>query len=228
MEAKVLEKNMVIALRKKGLTYSQILKQVPVSKSSVSLWLMDYPLTETEKKMLKDKKTADMTRWKIRAAASLHGAKVMRDKELYEKSKIEFEKNINEPFFQVGISLYWAEGSKRSSSFGFVNSDEDMIKLMIAWVKEYLHVEEEIRMRVYTHKAFSGEHHDVIWSKVTGLSIERFGKIVYKSVYGLTSKKRPNYKGCVRIELGKVAHLRKMLFWQNMLVEYYKKQGYSV
>ena len=42
-----------VALRKKGLSYNDILKQVPVAKSSLSLWLKDLPLTKSEKKVLK-------------------------------------------------------------------------------------------------------------------------------------------------------------------------------
>lgn len=224
MKSRVLEKERVIALRRKGYTYREILKEVPVSKSSISLWLKDSPLTAKEKDILKSRKNADITRWKLRAAASLRSARESRDKELFAVSKEEFLKWRKDSFYQVGIALYWAEGSKRNTTFSFINSDPEMIKLMIRWIKSYLLVRgDKIKLRVFTHKAFEHENHELFWSKETGIDLSDFGKIIFKS-QGLAVKKRPNYKGCLRIELGKVQYLRKLLFWQQMLIEYYQKQ----
>jgi hypothetical protein len=141
------------------------------------------------------------------------------------ESKEEFAHNKNSPFFQLGIALYWAEGSKRSATFGFVNSDAEMINLMLRWIRQYLGCDEsEIRMRVYTHKSFAGEKHEVVWSKWSGIPLDRFGRTIYKS-QGLMVKKRVNYTGCARIELGRVKYIRKLAYWQQMLIEHYKKEG---
>lgn len=224
MKSKVQEKDRVLSLRKKGLTYSEILKIVPVSKSSVSLWLKDSPLTTNEKHLLRNRREKGVLRGRLRAAASLHQARIERDKVLHKESLRTFVKYVADPLFQVGISLYWAEGSKRTNCFGFINSDTDMIKLMLVWIRTFLITsEDEIRMRVYTHKAFADEKHEQIWSKDLGIPLDRFGKTIYKT-QGLQVKKRPQYRGCVRIELGKVAHLRRMRFWQEMLIEHYKKE----
>lgn len=225
MKAKVSEMEQVIALRKKGFTYREILERVPVAKSSVSLWLMDYPLTKLEKKILKERKDKDVTRWRARAGAALSQKRIERDKALFVVAKEEFQKFVNDSFFQVGIALYWAEGSKRSTSFGFTNSDLEMTKLMLFWVYKFLTSDNsQVRFRVYTHRAFSHEHHEDWWAKMLSVERSRFGNTVYKSQSGLMVKKRPEYKGCVRIELGKVAYLRKMKYWQQMLIEYYAKQ----
>ena len=227
MKAKVLEKEQVLALRRKGLTYREILQQVPIAKSSVSLWLKDFPLTKTEKSILSDRKNKDMTRWRARAGASLRRAKDERNKITFELARTDFKKYISEPFFQVGVALYWAEGSKRSDSFSFINSDLPMTKLMIAWIERYLTFGDsnQIRLRVFTHKAFEHEHHEQWWSRQLSISMSRFGKTIFKTQNGLIVKKRPNYKGCIRIELGKVVHKRRMDYWQQMLIEYYGKQG---
>ena len=225
MKSKVHEKEMVITLRRKGFTYREILSKVPVAKSSVSLWLKDFPLTDQEKKILKRRKDSDISRWRIRAAASLRGARVARDTILREEARVEFDKHIKEPFFQVGIALYWAEGAKRSNMFSFINSDLEMTRLMLSWIQRYLLVgsEEQIRMRVFTHKAFEHEHHEVWWSEQCKIALSRFGKTIFKTQNGLIVKKRPEYRGCARIELGKSSYFKKIRFWQQMLVEYYKK-----
>ena len=161
MNSKVREKELAIALRRKGLTYREILERVPVAKSSISLWLKDFPLTTKEKEILKKRKNTDMTRWRAMAGAALSQRRVERDKALFLVAREEFQTAIREPLFQVGIALYWAEGAKRASTFSFINSDVDMTILMLDWVRKYLVLadENQIRMRVFTHKAFEHEHH---------------------------------------------------------------------
>ena len=50
------EKAAAIRLRKKGLSYKEILEQVPVAKSTLSLWLRDIPLDQTQKDRLDEKR----------------------------------------------------------------------------------------------------------------------------------------------------------------------------
>jgi orotate phosphoribosyltransferase-like protein len=52
MKKLVQEKEKAVELRRKGLSYKEILKQVPVAKSSLSLWLKDLPLTKDEKTVI--------------------------------------------------------------------------------------------------------------------------------------------------------------------------------
>jgi len=225
MKAKVLEKEIAIRLRRQGYSYKDILAELPVAKSSLSLWLQDMPLTEEEKHNLKRRKNGNITRGRMRAATSLRRLRETRDQDLYEISAKEFEIFRSDPFFQLGLGLYWAEGAKRNSGYAFTNSDSHMVKLMLLWIRKYLQPPEgEIRLRLYTHRPFADENQEDYWVKETGIPRSSFGKTIYKPT-GLLVKKRPNYKGCIRIELGKVNYLRKTLFWQRLLIEHYRKEG---
>lgn len=178
-------------------------------------------------KTLKRRRDSNISRGRIRVAASLRAARVLRDEKIFAEAKREFETHKQNSFFQLGIALYWAEGSKRSAAFGFMNSDREMLTLMIRWIREFLaDAEGEIKARVYTHKSFAHEKHEETWSRWLGIPPERFGKTIYKS-QGLMVKKRPNYTGCVRLELGKVKYFRKISYWQHMLIEHYAKQEYG-
>lgn len=222
MNAKVQEKQKALELRRRGYSYQDILAEVAVAKSSLSLWLNDLPLTAEEKHVLKRRKDANVSRGKIRAAATNRMRRVVRDGFLLRDAKDAFKHYSVEPFFHIGISLYWAEGSKRGSSFMFTNSDPSMMELMVKWIERYLGIQRErIRARLYTHKPFAHDNAEKFWSETTGIPIENFGKTIYKPT-GLLVKKRPNYKGCLRMELG-VVSFRKMQFWQKMLVELYRK-----
>lgn len=224
MRPKVQEIQKAIALRRKGLSYRDILSQVSLAKSTVSNYLKDLPLTESEKKYLKSRRDSNISRGRIKAATSNHMRRIVRDGFLFEEARKEFQAMSEDPLFHVGIALYWAEGAKRNSIFAFTNSDPDMMVLMITWVERFLSVSRtDVRARLYTHKPFAHENNEQYWSNVTGVPFRNFRKTIYKPT-GLLVKKRPNYRGCVRIELSRVVYLRKLLFWQKMLIEHYAKE----
>jgi hypothetical protein len=223
MVPKVQEKQKAEELRRKGYSYSDILKEVNVAKSSLSLWLKDLPLSKDEKHYLKKRREGNISIGRIRAATSNHLRRLIRDKFLLQEARKEFEAKVKEPFFLIGVALYWAEGAKRSSSFGFMNSDPEMIGLMLSWIRTFLEVQEsEIGVRLYTHKAYAHEGYEDYWSNSLGLSRNYFKKTVLKNSVAIV-KRRPEYKGCMRIELMRVRHIRRMKFWQVMLVEHFKK-----
>ncbi|HEY4474866.1 MAG TPA: hypothetical protein VJC06_03020 [Candidatus Paceibacterota bacterium] len=62
MILKLQEKEKAILLRKEGLSYNEILKQVPVAKSSLALWLQSIELSEKQKQRLIEKKLASARR----------------------------------------------------------------------------------------------------------------------------------------------------------------------
>ena len=136
MQKKVLQKAMAIRLRKAGYTYREILEKVPASKSSISVWLQDAPLTDAEKATLKKRRDDKISTGRIRAAASLRTARLDREADLHKRAEKTFQVYKHDELFRVGISLYWAEGAKRGSSFSFINSDPDMVVLMLGWMDD--------------------------------------------------------------------------------------------
>ncbi|HEY4508656.1 MAG TPA: hypothetical protein VJC13_00010 [Candidatus Paceibacterota bacterium] len=226
MKTKVLEKEKAIELRKMGNSYKDILSQVFVSKSTISSWLKDLSITSEEKKLLKERIDTNISRGRIKSATAIRRNRLDREKKLFIQAKSEFEVFKNDPMFFVGVGLYWAEGSKRSSTFHFMNSDPEMVVFMISWCRKFLLKEvNNISLRLYTHRLFESENLEEYWSKTTGISLSKFKKTVYKPS-GLGYKKRPMYKGCMRIEISKGMHLlRKMQFWQQLLVGEFRKNN---
>lgn len=55
MIQKIEEKKKAIELRKQGLSYREILEQIPVAKSSLSLWLRSVGLSKKQKQRLTEK-----------------------------------------------------------------------------------------------------------------------------------------------------------------------------
>lgn len=223
MIAKVREKEKALELRKKGYSYADILKEIPVAKSSLSLWLKDVPLTESEKAVLKRRKDANISRGRIRASSANRMRRVVIEGFEQKDARKMFELHKHDSLFLLGIGLYWAEGAKRNSYFAFMNSDPDMINLMLLWIEKYLGIsKEDVGLRLFVHKAYRDEHNEEFWAKYTGYGLEHFKKTILKPGTALV-KRRPNYKGCIRIEVTKVKYLRKMKYWQRCLIEHFQK-----
>lgn len=225
MLALVQEKELATTLRQQGYTYKEILAVVPVAKSSLSLWLKDLPLTKSEKIALKNRKNASISRGRIKVAGILRTRRLVREKDQLTEARLVFKKHMQEPFFHAGLALYWAEGGKRTNQWQFMNSDADMQRVMVRWLVHYADIKQvDLRFRLYVHKAYQSELCDTWWATKLDVSPSQFLKTIIKPS-GLGVKKRPNYRGCLRIEVrSSKALLNKMRFWQKMIVEYYQKQ----
>ncbi|HEY4526616.1 MAG TPA: helix-turn-helix domain-containing protein [Candidatus Paceibacterota bacterium] len=224
MRALVREKEQAVRLRKQGYSYREILEQLNVSKSSLSDWLQALPLTRNEKRTLKKRRDTNITLGRIRAGSALRTRRLDRERVFLHEAQRVFGESSADTFFLVGVSLYWAEGSKRNSGFSFTNSDTHMIVLMVRWIERFFRVPpSDLKARLYIHKPYAHERLEDYWSRYTQIPRRNFLKTIYKPT-GLLVKKRPDYKGCLRLELGKKVFLLKMLFWQNMLIELYRKR----
>lgn len=218
-------RNQAELLRKQGLTYQEILRQLPVSKSSLSEWLADFPLTKAEKHLLKKRKDSNISLGRIRAATSNRQNKIDKDQLLLVEAKRDFDKFKNSTLFHTGVALYWAEGAKRNEMFHFMNSDDEMILILLRWLESFTeYTKADLGYRLYIHHPFARDNWELWWQKRLGALPSQFKKTVIKPT-SLSIKKRPNYRGCIRIEVPRSVHLlTKMKFWMNMLVEYHSKR----
>lgn len=219
MTNKVLEREKAIKLRRRGLSYSEILKIVPVAKSTLSLWLRSVGLSKRQKQRLTNKKLAAMQRgWeKVRQSRMdrVREIKSLAEKEIGHINKREL--------WLLGIALYWAEGSKeRERSIGqriaFNNSDPLMIRLFVKWLKECCFIKnEDIKYELYIHENSFNKLETVkmYWAKVLGNPID----VVYfkknkQSVYRRNTGE--DYYGLVRVTVKKSSYLnRKISGWVN-------------
>jgi len=225
MKQLVREKARAIALRKKGYTYKEILAEVPVAKSSLSLWLKDTPLTTREKAVLKNRKDANISRGRIKAAAAARHNRLEREKLRLPEIKAIFELNKDIPLFQLGIGLYWAEGAKNSGSTMFTNSDAQMMIVMLSWIEKFTtYNRTDLKYRLYVHKPYVHENCEEWWSNKLHVPLTAFTKTSIKPT-SRGIKLRKNYKGCLRIEIPRSsALLHSLKIWIDLLVEYHCKE----
>jgi len=224
MRKLVSEREQAMQLRRRGLSYREIRQILPVAKSLLSLWLKDFPLTKDEKRSLLNRVSKNVTKGRIRAASAHRNARLAREAILFKECEHMFTNFAEDSFFTAGVSLYWAEGAKRSSAFQFVNSDSEMMNVIVLWAEKFLKFSKnEMRFRLYIHKSYAHERCEEWWSKELGVPLGQFLKTIYKPT-GLQYKKRPNYKGCLRLEIPGIRTLRTMQFFQKLLFAHFVKK----
>ena len=212
-------KEKAIRLRIEGLSYSEIRKEVKVSKSSLSLWLRSVGLTKRQKQRLTEKKWAAIRRgWEKWKNQRIKKTNIVNKEAIKQVNKI---KKTEEKLFLMGIMLYWAEGAKEKQyrlgqGVSFSNSDFKMIKIFIKWLKDCLKTpDDRINFDVYIHDNNKYRLNEVklFWSKVTGFPINKFGKIYFKKHKIKTLRKNidSNYHGLLRVRVLRSTYINRRI-----------------
>ena len=129
------EKIIAVELRKQGLSYSEILKEISVAKSTLALWLQSVGLSKKQKQRLTEKKLASAKRGGLKKKEN----RILRAKLIKEEAQKEIGQLSKREKWLIGVALYWAEGTKEKewrpgSGIKFSNSDPLMIKLFLGWL----------------------------------------------------------------------------------------------
>ena len=221
MKASKEDQKKALEFRKQGYSYKEIQRHIKVSKSLLSGWFKSLELTPDEKEFLENRMADLQKKGRVASMLSNRNRRITREIKVYEEAKNLFEKYKKEWLFTMGIALYWAEGSKRTGRFQFINSDPDMIDFMFKWVQKYMDVDKkEIKCRLFIHDVPGYENIELFWAKNLGLEPRSFQKTIYKKTPHLV-KKNPNYKGCLRLEFRGIHDLRLIKAWQKLLLQYY-------
>lgn len=195
-----------IKLRKAGKTYSEILKVIPIAKSTLSLWLREVSLTKRQNQTITLKRRQAI----LRGAAARKTDRIKRVKEIYEESDRELLHLSKRDLWMLGIALYWAEGSKEKevkpgSSVMFANTDPRMIKVFIKWLKTFFDIsKKDLVYNIAFHESHKDREEVIIkrWAKIIGVSRSKIRKIFIKTHQ--ISTKYPNrhlYFGTLRVRV---------------------------
>lgn len=210
-----------IKLRKKGRTFTEIQVELgAIPKGTLSGWLRNIEITESQKKRIKKLMFTKGMHGRQKGAWANHEKRIKRLAAIKEHASAEYSLLLKDPLFTTGLVLYLAEGSKKTESFQFMNSDPYLIKLMIQWIMVVSTIDfASLRFRLYIHDLYSNENCETYWVKTLGAEPGQFLKTVYKPT-GREYKKNPAYKGCLRIEVKGGSELYwKTMAWRDCLYE---------
>lgn len=143
------DRQTALTLRKQGMSYSQIKKELGVSKGTLSVWLNKYPLSKEQIRILRD--TSEVRIEKFRE--SMRKKLEKRHSLYYQEEKAKLLPLSDRELFIAGLFLYWGEGKKADrSTLGLYNTDSAIIRFGLYWLQKSLKVPmEKIRIQLHLY-----------------------------------------------------------------------------
>lgn len=214
--AKKIDKEKAIKLRLKGQSYSQIKNKINVSKSSLSGWLANYPLSSERIKELRDRNPRRIESY-INTMNKKRDAKFMA---ALDKSSRDIGSITDRDLFMAGFFLYWAEGGKTySSSVCLSNTDPAMLKVFIKWLNLLGVSKDKLRIKLHLYKDMNVQKEIIFWSEQLGVEKTQFTRSYIKDsrLSGLTYKNGFGHGTC-NIYVGDAALMRYILMGMRYIV----------
>lgn len=191
--ARLKDREKALALRKQEMSYSQIKKILGISKSTLSYWLRDYPLSEQRIKELKRIGARRNEQAIEKYRETMHRKREKRLTEIYQTQKKLILPLNNREFFIAGLLLYWGEGTKcRRDGLSISNSDPSVIRFFIYWLKKSLAIpKKKIRILLHLYNDMNINNELNYWSKILRIPLRQFNRSYIKK----TPSTRINHKG---------------------------------
>lgn len=186
--ARFKDRQKAIELRLQGKSYNQIRTLLQTSKSTLSDWLHDYPLTKEQLHSLQHNQIS-IERYRETRLRK----KELRLKKIYEIQKQKIFPLSLRDIFIAGMFLYWGEGTKtRNAEIGVSNTDPSIIKFFIRWATSCLGVlKNQMVVRLHLYNDMNINKEIEFWSKKIGIPRSQFRNHYIKQ----SSSTRINYKG---------------------------------
>ena len=181
-------------LRAQAWSIGEIVAELGVSRSSVSVWVHDVDFDEVARA--------------ARAGANRRlGARKRGPNRLQQRKQAEIDRLLAEGVERIGrlsdrdlliagTALYAGEGAKRDGVVRFANSDPRLILLFCLWLRRFFDVDESrLRVHLYLHQGLDLDGARSFWSALTGIPSTQFGR-PYRAVPDASIRRSKHPLGC--------------------------------
>jgi hypothetical protein len=168
--------------------------------------------------------SSDLALAQRRKAASLGRAQIeanrkQRRERWHTEAKALWEQWHGDPFFILGIGLYWGEGSKcvPPARLQLTNSDVNMLRVWLRWCRRFL-PGVPLYNALCIHDNCDREAALQFWKRELGVDV----KCTWVAVSSASKRKRntlPNGTLHVRVARGGLEWFTKMLVWLELAQE---------
>ena len=185
------DKQRALAMRKKGMSYSQIKEKLNVSKGTLSGWLYDMPLSPERIRELQADSPIRIEKYRN----TMRAKRETRLGKVYKKASKDIGNFSKRDLFLAGLFLYWGEGTKvQKNAVTLTNTNPAMLKLFIKWLDLFDIKRKYLKIKLHLYSDMNIKHSLDFWSKELNISISQFRKpyikktqlrsITYKNGFG--------------------------------------------
>jgi transcriptional regulator with XRE-family HTH domain len=166
--------------QEEGLSVKDIARQLKVSPSSVSLWVRDIALTDSQVIALEEKRKLAF------AQAQKKGALIKSESARYLRQSYQDEGRLKaeqkEWLHAAGCMLYWGEGSKGKNQVSLSNSHPPMLVFFKRFLQECYGVKtSELTFNCHIFPHHDGKKTEAFWLKTLSLPNTCLRKtVIYK------------------------------------------------
>ncbi|MBI2121045.1 MAG: hypothetical protein HYT94_05485 [Parcubacteria group bacterium] len=223
------DKEKVIALRKSGKSYNEIMDVMRISKSTLSAWLAPHNWSQNISQTLA-KRASNKGSVHLRELNDIRGKHLEHVyREAVAEAAEEYQKLKYHPLFIAGIMLYWGEGDKVTKYFvRITNTDPAIIKIFANFLFEICGIKKEkIACSLLLYPDLIENDCKKYWISNSGLEGLKFHKS--QVIKGKHKTNRLRYGVCT-LTINSSYFKKKIVTWTQLLsqelltAEYYKPQ----
>lgn len=194
---KSVEREKAIELRlTHKLGYKAIAEQVKVSKSTLSRWLEDIPLSAERTLELRRAGWSKGEASRERFRETMRAKRDKREQEIYLAQKKKFSSITSNTLYVAGLMLYAAEGDKKAKAdIAFTNTDHVMVLFFARWIVRFLGFpKEKLRIQLHLYESMDVHAEERFWLRQLGMS----KKQLWKSQVRMLRPKSFSYRDTAR------------------------------
>ncbi len=219
MNKKVQHRELATELRRTGNTYDAILRQVPVSRGTLSHWLRTVEIEPVVRAKLDAARSARIKELRAREVTVRKAAAVVRRGFAERDARREYDWLARKKIFEIGLGLLAGGGVVGKASVTYMSADERAVKLLVRWASTVLDLPAgKLGIRLYLPPSRDLGAARIQWSRATGLPADAFRKAVMTPE---TKRKPRNLAGIARIEIGGAGTATRIRTWLDELIVRY-------
>ena len=167
------------AMRKRGVSYTVISKELGIAKSTLSYWLKSVVLSKEHRERLYTARIRNMSL----GSQSNRERRAREVEAIIKSAKEETSLPLSSDAYRLfGAALYWAEGSK-GGAIEIANSDPLLILFITHWLSDMFKVSPAtFRAWLNIYPQQDDKALKRFWSTLTGIPVSQFGKSFIKPV----------------------------------------------
>jgi hypothetical protein len=189
---------LAVDLRRMEKSYSEIFREIGVSKSTLSNWFSHFKFSQEVTSRLIQLRAADSSNRIMLMNAACKAKLEQKYDELKNAARLEYIKLRKQALFLVGLSLYWGEGSKtHNNRVSIINSDPDMLCVAVNFFRDVLLVHpEKIRAELFIHSDLKEDVAKKYWSKKLKIDSTNFIKTQILPSRAIRTKRKMEHGLC--------------------------------